>query len=99
MNVFVLATANLPSPWEHPVMARRAVKYIEKLPGLVGVHPMYPQGTLLVFATLPHAEKAKKRMQTDGIPAANHIMRGTCERDNDGNLATLMVGEPVDGET
>lgn len=99
MEVFVIATANMPAPWEHPFMARRAAKYIMRLPGLLGIHLMYPRGSLLVFGTRPHAEKAMQRMQRDHVPVSDRMMRGTAERDAEGNLEKLTVTEPVDGWT
>lgn len=80
-------------------MARRAARYINKLPGLLGVHPDYPRGTLLIFGTRPHAEKAMDKMRKDGLPVANHLMRGTAERDADGNICNVIVMEPADGWT
>lgn len=99
VDVYIFATGNVPTPWEHPIMARRAVKYISRLPGLLGVYPDYPRATLLVFGTRTHAEKAMDKMRKDSLPVANHLMRGTAERDSDGNLCNVTVVEPADGWT
>lgn len=99
MEVFIFATGNLPAPWEHPIVARRTAKYIVGLPGLLGIHPAYPRGTLLIFGTRTHAEKAMDKMRADNLPVADHLMRGTAERGPDGNICNVIVVEPVDGWT
>lgn len=99
MEVFIFATGNLPSPLEHPILARRTARYIDSLPGLLGIHPEYPKGTLLIFGTRPHAEKAMAKMEKDRLPVAKHLMRGTAERGVDGSIQTVVVKEPVDGWT
>lgn len=99
MEVFIFATGNLPAPWEHPILARRTARYISRLPGLLGIHPSFPNGTLLVFGTRTHAEKAMRKMGDDMMPVSDCVMRGTVERDSDGNFVKLTVIEPADGWT
>lgn len=71
--VWTVATGNF-----NPFMkaSREAVKFIRDLDGLVGVHPHYPRGTLLLFDSLNNAKGARNLMEAKGIKCGNNICRG-----------------------
>lgn len=57
MELYSVATGNVgPSN-----MASTAVKFVNGLPGMVGVHTAYGIGTLRMFDSLDHARSAKSR--------------------------------------
>lgn len=59
----------------NPLMkrSRKAVKYISKLDGLVGIHPHYPQGMLLLFASENDAKVARNKLNAEGVQTGNNI--------------------------
>ena len=56
--------------------SREAVKFIKGLEGLVAVHPVYPNGTLLLFDSQYNAKSAKNLMEVQGIQCGRNICRG-----------------------
>lgn len=63
--------------------SRKAVKFISTLKGLVGVHPHYPDGTLILFRTENDAKIARNEMQSKGILTGRNI----CEAEIDDKYA------------
>lgn len=55
--------------------SRDAVKFISTLEGLVGVHPHYPDGTLILFETENQAKIARNKMQEKGIVCGHNICK------------------------
>lgn len=53
--------------------SREAVKYIKTLDGLLGVHPSYPNGTLLLFESENAAKIARNRLNAKGIKTGVNI--------------------------
>lgn len=53
--------------------SRDAVKYISKLEGLVGVHPHYPDGTLIIFKTKNDAIRGMNDLRAKGIQTGFNI--------------------------
>lgn len=70
----------------------RALEFVSKLEGLVGVHPEYPRGTFLFFDTLNQAKRGRNRLQAVGIKTGTNIMR--CESDD--QLSFVEVKEVAD---
>ena len=60
--------------------SRKAVEYISKLKGFVGVHPMLPNGTLWLFDTKENAHMGKAKMEDKGIHTGNNIMEVFVEK-------------------
>lgn len=77
MKAYTVAVGNI-----NPLMraSRKAVKYIAKLDGLIGVHPHYPDGTLILFRTENDAKIGKNRMESVGIKTGHNICE--CEIDD-----------------
>lgn len=67
MELYSVATGNV-SPSN---MASTAVKFVNGLPGMVGVHTAYGIGTLWMFDSLDHARSARKQMDEAGILTGN----------------------------
>ena len=53
--------------------SRRAMKFITTLDGLVGVHPCYPHGQLILFKTETDAKIGRNRMNDKGIQTGTNI--------------------------
>lgn len=53
--------------------SREALKFISKLSGLVGVHPYYPRGTLILFDSENSAKIARNEMNAVGIVTGDYI--------------------------
>lgn len=52
---------------------RQAVEYIKTLKGFIGVHPVYPRGTLCLFETKNDAIGARNLMRAKGIHCGDNI--------------------------
>lgn len=59
--------------------SRKAVEFIKTLDGLIGVHPCYPRGTLILFDSENNAKIAKNLMESKGIQTGTYICE--CEVD------------------
>lgn len=53
--------------------SRAAVKIIKKLDGLLGITPVYPRGTLIIFESENAAKRAKNFLKTKGIQTGHNI--------------------------
>lgn len=53
--------------------SRKAVEYISKLKGFVGLFPHYPQGTLCFFKTENDAKRGRNLMGAKGIQTGHNI--------------------------
>lgn len=53
--------------------SRQAMKFISKLDGIVGVHPCYPYGQLILFKTENDAKVGRNRMNEKGIQTGHNI--------------------------
>ena len=80
MKVYTVAVGNV-NPLSR--RSRKAVKFISKLKGLVGVHPHYPDGTLILFDTENNAKIARNEMNAVGIVTGSNI----CEVEIDDKYA------------
>ncbi len=70
VKVYTVAVGNF-SPFNR--RSRQAMKYISRLEGLVGLHPCYPKGPLILFKTENDAIIGRNRMNSRGIQTGNNI--------------------------
>lgn len=75
---WTVAVGNAPMPWHSRKVKKEAeavFKYIKELEleGFLGVIPMYPRGTLLIFRTEDEAKRAKNRLDAMGVITGSHI--------------------------
>lgn len=70
MKVWTVAVGNV-NPFNRK--SRKAVKFIAKRKGLIGVHPHYPDGTLILFDTENNAKIARNEMNAVGILTGSNI--------------------------
>ena len=73
---WTVAIGNAPGPFAPLKIkrsAKKALKYISELEGLIGFHSVYPMGTLCIFATENDAKRAKNLMDAKGIKTGNNI--------------------------
>lgn len=80
MKVYTVAVGNF-DPFNR--RSRQAVKFIKGLEGLVGVHPHYPDGTLILFDSENNAKIARNLMTAKGILTGCNI----CEVEIDDKYA------------
>lgn len=70
-KAFTVAVGNI------PIIPRRdtkkAVSIIKAQKGFLGIHPVYPRGTLLIFDTKNDAIKARNNLMTSGIHCGDNI--------------------------
>lgn len=73
---WTIAIGNLPAPWSRRKVKKEAeavLKYIKELDGFLGVTPIYPRGTLLIFRTENDAKRAKNSLDAKGVITGSHI--------------------------
>lgn len=54
---------------------REFIKWIPTLEGFVGVHPHYPDGTLILFKTENNAKAARNLIQAKGVTVGKNICK------------------------
>lgn len=68
---YTVAIANL------PVFPNKEIKqfidYVSGMKGFVGIHPHYPNGTLLIFDSKSHAREARAMIEAYGVRTGNNI--------------------------
>ena len=74
MKCYTIAVPNCPDPVVHPVQAKRFADFLNGLDGLLGVHPHYPEGTILFFDTVEHAKNARMKFMAEGNKCGDYIM-------------------------
>ena len=75
-SCWTVAIVNLPMPWSRRKVKKEAeavLKYIKELDGFLGVTPIIPNGTLLIFRTENDAKRAKNRLDSMGVITGSHI--------------------------
>ena len=80
MKAYTVATGNV-DPTNRK--SRQAVKYVKNLKGLLGVHPLYPDGTIWLFDSENNAKIARNLMNEKGIQTGRNI----CEVEIDDKYA------------
>ena len=76
-TVWTVAVGTLPlrPKFLMPKATTDAIKIIKEQEGLVGVTPMYPRGTLLLFDTENHAKGARNVLRFHGIVVGTNICK------------------------
>lgn len=92
MRGYCFAIPNLPDPVFHPFRAKKAAELLRSLDGLEAIHPMPPQGTILVFRDRTKAVLARNAIEDLGNKCAKYIM--DCEIS--GDRQTLNVLGPAE---
>lgn len=75
-SCWTVVVGNAPMPWHSRKVKREAkavFEYIKELEGFLGVTPIYPNGTLLIFKTENDAKRAKNRLDAKGVITGSHI--------------------------
>lgn len=77
IEVWTVAVGNLPIlPKElMPKGVTEAIKLIKEQEGLIGVTPMYPRGTLLLFDTENNAKGARNMLRFNGVKCGDNICK------------------------
>ena len=65
-RVYAINIGMLPNKRRHPIKRRMCVKALLNTPGLLDFWETKEHGTLLIFGTMPHAEKARDAMRESG---------------------------------
>ena len=86
LKVYTIAIPNLPDPILQRDMADKFAGYIGGLSGFVGLHPVFPRGTILAFATVEDARNAWHEISDMGNKCGDYIMCADLDDD------TLTVG-------
>ena len=76
IKCWTVAVGNLPTPFTPRKVrksAEAACKFIGKLDGFVGFHPMPPRGTLCLFRTENDAKRGRNLMESEGIKTGKNI--------------------------
>ena len=76
VEVWSFGVGNLPNLLMLPFVKSRfesAVKLIKEQEGFIGVHPMPPRGTLLLFRTENNAKGARNILRAAGIECGDGI--------------------------
>jgi hypothetical protein len=68
---YTVAFGNIPLPPSKEI--DNFLRFCSGLEGLVGVHPCYPKGTLLIFENRNHAKRARNRIEHYGVHCGNNI--------------------------
>ena len=71
MKGYTVAIANLPFIPNKKI--KEFMDYISKLDGFIGVHPHYPNGTLLIFKSENHAKRARNLIEKYGVKTGRNI--------------------------
>ncbi len=76
VELWTVAVGNLPLiPFLHKKAVRDAVKLIKEQDGFVGVYPIYPRGTLLLFDSENNAKGARNILRFRGIGCGSNICK------------------------
>lgn len=82
IEVYTVAVGNLPMlpKFLMPKGVKEAVKLIKEQEGLIGVTPMYPRGTLLLFDTENHAKGARNVLRFRGVQVGTNICKAYVDK-------------------
>lgn len=67
-----------------PKGVTRAIELINEQEGLLGVTPMPPRGTLLLFDTENHAKGARNMLRFNGVKCGDNICKGIIDEEENG---------------
>ena len=80
-RVYVVNIGTLPDPVRHPIKRYMAEKVLSDTPGLLDWCATKEHGTLLIFATLAHAQKSQDAMRKSGNPVEDKIYVAFADRE------------------
>lgn len=77
IEVYTVAVGNIPMlpKMLMPKAVKAAIKLISEQEGLIGVTPMYPRGTLLLFDTENNAKGARNVLRFNGVQCGTNICK------------------------
>lgn len=69
VKAYTVAVPNLagtiPGTLKHMKDTKKFLRYVKKLDGFIGIHPIPPRGTLLIFDTENNAKRARNLLDND----------------------------------
>lgn len=71
MKVYTVAIGNFSFPLTKD--QKKVLKMIEEMNGLLGLHPAYPHGTLILFDTKNHAIEGKNILDFEKVKTGRNI--------------------------
>ena len=74
-DAWTVAVGNLPVFWFLNKRTKQALKLIKEQEGLIGMHPMYPRGTLLLFESENDAKGARNVLRYNGVECGDNICK------------------------
>lgn len=80
MKAYTVAVGNISKNKQ----SLKALKYISTLDGFVGIHPHYPDGTLILFDNENNAKIGKNLMESKGIQTGYNICEVYYDTDEKG---------------
>lgn len=82
IEVWTVAVGNIPLLPRvlMPKGVTKAIKLIKEQKGLIGVTPMYPRGTLLLFDTENNAKGARNMLRFNGVKCGDNICQAFVDK-------------------
>ena len=82
IEVYTVAVGNLPllPKFLMPKNVTKAIELIRDQEGLIGVTPMYPRGTLLLFDTENNAKGARNVLRFNGVKCGDNICKAFVDK-------------------
>lgn len=71
MKGYTVTIANLPIFPNRKI--KKFIEWVCKLDGYIGLHPHYPNGTLLIFRTENDAKRARNMIENYGVHTGTNI--------------------------
>ena len=77
ISAYTVAIPCLAVPWENTKeeveATEKALNYIQTLDGFLGIYPMNPNGTLILFKSENHAKRGRNLIKAEGIQVGSNI--------------------------
>ena len=77
VSAWTVAIGNLAVPWENTKKevddSLTVINYIATLDGYIGLYPLWPKGTLLLFKSENHAKRARNLIEAKGVQVGSNI--------------------------
>lgn len=77
VSAYTVAIPNLAVPWENTdaevEATKKALKIIEALDGYIGIYPLWPNGTLVIFKSENQAKRGRNLIEAEGIKVGSNI--------------------------
>lgn len=71
MKAYTVAIGNFSFPLTKD--QKKVLKMIEEMEGLIGLHPVYPHGTLLLFDSKNHAIEGRNILRFEKVDTGRNI--------------------------